>query len=61
MSIRLAPTMIKKSLYLLVPKIIADLIEIDGNTSLSLSIKKMQNKNILEYKFEKLEKSHSSH
>jgi hypothetical protein len=52
MTIKLAPTKIKKSLYLLVPKNIADLVEIDKKTMVSLSIKKIQNENILEYKFE---------
>jgi len=46
------PTKIKQSIYLLVPKNIADLVEIDKNTKVSLSIKKSQNKNILEYTIE---------
>ena len=52
MSIKMEPTKIKQSIYLLVPKNIADLIEIDKNTIVSLSIKKSQNKNILEYTLE---------
>ena len=52
MSIKMEPTKIKQSVYLLVPKNIADLVEIDKNTIVSLSIKKSQNKNILEYTLE---------
>ena len=50
MSINLTPTKIKQSIYLLVPKKVAELVEINDNTTFSLSIKKTQNKNILEYK-----------
>jgi len=52
MSIKMEPTKIKQSIYLLVPKNIADLVEIDKNSVVSLSIKKSQNKNILEYTLE---------
>lgn len=50
MSIQLEPTMIKQSAYLLVPKSIASLIELDANSLVSLSIKKIDNENVLEYK-----------
>ena len=50
MSIQLEPTMIKQSVYLLVPKSIASLIEIDSNSLVSLSIKKIDGENVLEYK-----------
>jgi len=52
MSIKMEPTKIKQSVYLLVPKNIADLVEIDKNTVVSLSLKKSQNKNVLEYTLE---------
>jgi len=52
MSIKMEPTKIKQSVYLLVPKNIADLVDIDKNTTVSLSIKKSQNKNVLEYTIE---------
>ncbi len=50
MSIQLEPTMIKQSVYLLVPKSIASLIELGANSQVSLSIKKIDGKNVLEYK-----------
>ncbi len=50
MSIQLEPTMIKQSVYLLVPKSIASLIELDQNSLVSLSIKKIDGENVLEYK-----------
>jgi len=53
MSIQLEPTMIKQSVYLLVPKSIASLVELDGTSLVSLSIKKIDGENILEYKISK--------
>ena len=50
MSIQLEPTMIKQSVYLLVPKSIASLMELDENSLISLSIRKMDEENVLEYK-----------
>jgi len=50
MSIQLEPTMIKQSVYLLVPKPIATLVDVNENSIVSLSIKKIDGKNILEYK-----------
>jgi len=52
MSIKMEPTKIKQSVYLLVPKNIADLVEIDGKTKVRLALKKSQNKNVLEYTIE---------
>ena len=52
MSIKMEPTRIKQSVYLLVPKNIADLVEIDKKTRVKLSLKKSQNKHILEYTIE---------
>ena len=52
MSIKLEPTQIKESIYLLVPKSIADLVDINRKTKVRLALKKSQNKNILEYTIE---------
>ena len=46
------PTKIKQSIYLLVPKNIADLVEINGKTKVRFALKKSQNKHILEYTIE---------
>ena len=53
MSILLIPTQIKESFYLLVPKSIADLLEIEKKSKFSLSVKKNGKKNTLEYIMEK--------
>ncbi len=53
MSIKLEPTMIKQSVYLLVPKSIASLVELDSDSVLFLSIKKIDGENVLEYKISK--------
>ncbi len=50
MSIQLEPTMIKQSVYLLVPKAIASLVELDNDSVVLLSIKKIDGENVLEYK-----------
>ena len=50
MSIQLEPTMIKQSVYLLVPKPIATLVDVNENSQVSLSIKKIGDENVLEYK-----------
>ena len=52
MTISLAPTKIKQTLYLLVPKNIAELLEIKDNTKLTLFIKKNGSKHVLEYQME---------
>ena len=49
MVIVIQPTMIKDSFYLLIPKNIADLIEIKDKTKFSLKIKNNRSKQILEY------------
>ena len=54
MPIKIEPTMIKQSFYLLVPKNIASLVEIDEHTLLTLSIEKSKNKNIIKYEFTKV-------
>ena len=52
MAIVIEPTKIKQSFYLLVPKSISELIEIKDDTKVSLNIKKIGNKHVLEYFFE---------
>jgi len=51
MSIALKPTKIKQSFYLLVPKNIANLMELENNTPMSLNIKNSDKGKILEYRF----------
>ncbi len=49
MSITIKPTKIKQSVYLLVPKNVADLIEIKHSSKLVLDIKKKGRGQVLEY------------
>ena len=49
MTVRVKPTKIKDSTYLLVPKRIADMIELKANAKLSLRIKSRSEKPVLEY------------
>ena len=49
MAINVKPTKIKQSVYLLVPKDIAELVEIDDKTKFALKIKNNGKKPILEY------------
>lgn len=49
MPIIIEPTKIKQTFYLLVPKNIAELVDITANTKLKLSMKKSGLKQILEY------------
>ena len=49
MSITIKPTKIKQSVYLLVPKNVADLIEIKHSSKLVLDIKKKGRGKVLEY------------
>jgi len=53
MTIQIEPTMIKQSIYLLVPKNIAEFIEINKTTMFSLTIEQNQKKCILKYEFKK--------
>jgi len=53
MSITIKPTRIKQSVYLLIPKSIVDLIEMENKAKLSLTVKKNGHKHILEYTVEK--------
>jgi hypothetical protein len=53
MPIKIEPTMIKQSFYLLVPKNIADFVEINENTILSLSIEQNKKICLLKYEFKK--------
>jgi len=49
MSITIKPTRIKQSVYLLVPKNVADLIEIRNSSKIVLAIKKKGRGQVLEY------------
>jgi len=49
MSIMIKPTRIKQSVYLLIPKNIADLIEIKNSSKIVLDIKKKGRGQVLEY------------
>jgi len=49
MSIMIKPTRIKQSVYLLIPKNIADLIEIKNSSKVVLDIKKKGRGQVLEY------------
>ncbi len=49
MSIMIKPTRIKQSVYLLIPKNIADLIEIKNSSKIVLDIKKKGQGKVLEY------------
>ena len=49
MTIKITPTMIKKSTYLLVPKVVVEMTEIKDNTEILLDIKKINGKRVLEY------------
>jgi len=51
MVIVIEPIRIKQSVYLLIPKSVADLVEIKANTKLSLTIAKEGKKHILQYQF----------
>jgi hypothetical protein len=52
MTIRIKPTKIKNSTYLLVPKDIADLVDINNMTKFSLKIKQNGKRPILEFQIE---------
>lgn len=52
MTISIKPTQIKQSVYLLVPKSIVDLIEIEKKSKLTLHLKKNGHKHVLEYVIE---------
>jgi len=49
MTITVRPTRIKQSLYLLIPKNIVDLIDVNNKTKFSLKIKQNGKKRVLEY------------
>jgi hypothetical protein len=51
MSIIIEPTKIKQSFYLLIPKRIADMVDIDAKTKFSLKIKSESKHRVLEYYF----------
>jgi hypothetical protein len=56
MSIIIEPTKIKQSFYLLIPKNIAELIDIDDRTKFSLKIKDNGAMKVLEYYIGRIEK-----
>ena len=49
MAIIIQPTKIKQTFYLLIPKNIAELVDINKYTKFKLNMKKNGNKQILEY------------
>ncbi len=49
MTIKITPTMIKKSTYLLVPKVVVEMTEIKDDTEVSLDIKNINGRRVLEY------------
>ncbi len=49
MTIKIKPTMIKKSTYLLVPKTVVEMTEIQSNSEVLLEIKNINGKRVLEY------------
>ena len=49
MTIKITPTMIKKSTYLLVPKVVVEMIEIKNNSEILLDIKNINGRRVLEY------------
>jgi hypothetical protein len=52
MTIKIKPTMIKQSIYLLVPKNLGEFVEIAKDTTLLLTIEKTKKKCILKYEFD---------
>ena len=49
MTIKITPTMIKKSTYLLVPKVVVEMTEIKNDSQVLLDIKNINGKRVLEY------------
>ena len=49
MTIKITPTMIKKSTYLLVPKVVVEMIEIKNDSEIILDIKNINGRRVLEY------------
>ena len=49
MTIKITPTMIKKSTYLLVPKVVVEMIEIKNDSEIMLDIKNINGRRVLEY------------
>jgi len=52
MTVKIGSTKIKQSTYLLIPKNIADMIDIDKNTKFSLKLKPNGKHHILEYEIQ---------
>ena len=49
MTIKITPTMIKKSTYLLVPKVVVEMTEIKNDSEVMLDIKNINGRRVLEY------------
>ena len=49
MTIKITPTMIKKSTYLLVPKVVVEMTEIRNDSEIILDIKNINGRRVLEY------------
>jgi len=49
MAVKLEPTRIKQSVYLLIPKSIAELVDITSNTKLILKVTRSKDSDVLEY------------
>jgi len=49
MTVKVQPIRIQQSVYLLIPKSIADLVDINRKTRLSLRVSKNDNSSVLEY------------
>ncbi len=49
MTIKITPTMIKKSTYLLVQKVIVEMTEIRNDSEIILNIKNINGRRVLEY------------
>lgn len=60
MSIIIGPTKIKQSFYLLIPKNIADMVDINDKTKFSLNVKNEGKSKTLEYIIGSLSKDKSS-
>ncbi|AJW70607.1 hypothetical protein [Nitrosopumilus adriaticus] len=52
MTVKISPTQIKQSTYLLIPKDIADMIDVDKNTKFSLKLKPNGKHHVLEYEIQ---------
>ncbi len=56
MTIKITPTMIKKSTYLLVPKVVVEMTEIRNDSEIILDIKNINGRRVLEYSIDMKDK-----